>query len=167
MNDDSTAQSSSSANQNGNISSDQNQQVTQTQSQQSAPSVTSSVSQSSQPIVAVPHKEHAPVSEHVQVTDPVESRPELHQELKEHGVEVKTDEAHLELTREDQQFIQHSPQSQGVKPVIEKEAKPEFPLTYVQAETDIKKESVWNSIRWLAVSVLRQMKMKKLAGETK
>lgn len=164
MNDDVTAQSSSSNHY--DATQNQNQQgVTGQQPQQPVSPPVKPAIPPQQPSVT-PHKEFAPVSEHMQVTDAVEAKPELHPEVKEHGVEVKTDEAHLELTREQQQAgVQHSPQSQPVKPVVNEEQKPEFPLTYIQAETEAKKASVIDSLKWLAVYVLRQMKIKNLSEE--
>jgi len=131
-----------------------NQQVPQ--SQPSAPVASSP----QQPVSSVPHKEHAPLTEHVKVSDPVESQPELHAEVKEFGMDAKQDEAHLELTRQQQKLgMSHSPSSLPVTPHVNEE-KPEFSMTDEEVTTNLK-APVWNPIRWFA-TLIRKEKDKKL-----
>lgn len=167
MNDD-PAQSSNNSYGGGISNQNQPGQTNQTPQQQSSSSPHSVTPQpSSQPVSHLPHKEQEPITEHVHVSDAAEIAPQLHQELKEYGVEARKDEAHLELTREQKnQGMTHSPSSQPVKPVVTDDQKPEFPMNYQTAEEESKKSSVWSSLRWLATYVLRQMKIKKLAEET-
>lgn len=172
MNDD-PAQSSGSSYDEGTQTQNQSGQLPQAQPQQSvvSPSTDPVTTPSPvQPGANLPHKEQEPtISEHIRVSDASETQPEIQQELREYGVEVKTDEAKLELTREHQELgMSHSPHSTPVQSVVEPENKeaPEFPMTMLTAQEEAKKESVWHSLRWLAVYVLRQMKIKKIAGQT-
>lgn len=117
--------------------------------------------QTSQPRIdpsygALANKEHAPV-EHVRPSDPLETVPEIPQEVKEHGIEARTDEAKLELTRAHSQTgLSHSPASQTVSDHLNGE-KPEFPMTPVEVENNRKKSASF-SIRWFAEEVLKAMK---------
>lgn len=120
---------------------------------------------SEQIVSSAPHKEHAPVTEHVRISDPVESQPEIEAELREAGVEAKHDEARLDLTREQQNAgVSHSPQTAPVNPHVEA-PKAEFPMQYEFATEESKKGSVWNSLRWLATLVVKQMKIKEGTGD--
>lgn len=150
--DDQTAQTQNQTN--GNVSTSTNQQLQQGGAQDQIAQAPK------QPVSGLPNKEHAPLSEHVQITDPIESQPEVDQELKEAGVDARQDEARLDITREQQMTgVNHAPYSSPVSPHIE-EPKAEFPMQYETAEEEIKKGSVWNSLRWLATLVVKQMKIK-------
>ena len=106
-------------------------------------------------------KEHAP-AEYIRHSDPMETRPEIKEELKEHGVKERQDEAKLELTREQQKTgLAHAPAAQTVAQV-QAEDKPEFPMTHAVAQEQAKNASVWEPVRWLATLILKQMKIKSL-----
>lgn len=128
-----------------------------------APSNSQSAAPQTSPgyVASSPHsKEHAPI-EHIRPSDPGEAQVEIHQELKEHGVEARQDETKLELAREQQNVgMQHAPAAHTVTRELSREERPEFPLSQTQAIEEKKKGSVWNSVRWLAEEVLKQMKIK-------
>lgn len=129
-----------------------------------APSANSQNTASQTPpnyVASAPHsKEHAPI-EHIRPSDPTEAQVEIHQELKEHGVEVRQDETKLELAREQQNVgIQPAPAAHTVADALSRQDKPEFTLSKEQAIEEKKRASVWNSVRWLAEEVLKQMKIK-------
>src|SRR5581483_8296125 len=138
-----------------NAASDNNDQVQQqtTQQDQTGPVVT--------PVGSV-QKETGPVKAATEFVKPSESAPSVSPELAEMGVETKGE--HPTLTPADLQAgITHAKEATPV--LTQPTSSVQYPMNAQQAKRALHAR-VGDSIRWLALLILRQMKMEK-AQKTK
>lgn len=112
-----------------------------------------------QPVVPVgqPNKEFGPVATS-DVLKPTETAPVISPEVAEHGVEVVKSTETVPLTLEDQKHgVTHAKETMPVH--TEPKGMVTLPLTQQQAVATLKTtKSVKESIAWLAVLVLKQLK---------
>ncbi|MFH1186599.1 MAG: hypothetical protein V1697_00305 [Candidatus Levyibacteriota bacterium] len=131
--------------------SDQNQQKSDTNND--------SVPQQSQTSANVIHKETEPIAASEPLVLSSEKEPELHPEVKTAGVEIVSEAP--KLTKEDAEAgITYAKEATPVE--TEPSGKVQLPMTEQKAEETLKMhKKIAESIRWLALSVLRQIKMMK------
>lgn len=137
--------------QNQNLQNNQNQQ----DDQQVQPQVQPQVAPISQ--TGLTQKEAEPIVAKEPLVKASEEEPKLHPEVSEAGVEIvtekpKLDEKHFEVG------IEHAKESTPVK--TEPSDKIEFPMSAQKANQIVKShKNIKDSILWLAIAVLRQLRI--------